>query len=663
MCGIAGIAEWRPIASPLAIVERMATKILHRGPDDGGAWADARYGVAFGHRRLAIVDLSESGHQPMTSACGRYIIAYNGEIYNFPTLREKLEREGKAPAWRGHSDTEILLACFEAWGIVETLTRATGMFAIAAWDRDTNELTLARDRIGEKPLYYGWVNGRLLFASELKALEAGADAPLSIDHEALDEMLRFAYVPAPRSIFKGIRKLLPGHYLVLRSRADCQAAPKPFWSLDTTAEDNLRQRLAGEDDATLIDMLHDRLKASVKQQMLSDVPLGAFLSGGVDSSTIVSLMQAQSSLPVRTFTIGFHEDAFNEAPHAAAIARYLGTNHTELYVAARQAADLIPSLPEIYDEPFADSSQIPTALVSRLTREHVTVALSGDGGDELFSGYPRYSLTAQLWRRVGAQPLALRRMGASALRMFSAQSWDKLLGAIPARHRSHFNGRRMHRLAQLMSAGSIGEMYVRLMSHWQREDGLVLGIASGPTAPSEWQDELGPEAAMRRWDLGQYLPDDLLVKVDRAAMSASLESRAPLLDHQIVELAFAMPDRVLERDGIGKWVLRRVLDKYVPSTLIDRPKTGFSIPLGQWLRGPLRPWADALLAQDTLRRQGLLAADKIHAVWQQHLAGQFDRSAYLWNVLMFQAWLQRRERFGSADASIDLLPLNSPQTV
>lgn len=643
MCGIAGIAYWRPMASLIPVAERMASKILHRGPDDGGSWSDDQNGIAFGHRRLAIVDLSEHGHQPMQSASGRYVIAYNGEVYNFPELRDALTRENKAPAWRGHSDTEILLAGFEAWGVEATLKKATGMFAIALWDRQERTLTLARDRIGEKPLYYGWVGDKLLFASELKALEAGSETSLEIDREALDAMMRFAYIPAPRSIFQGIHKLPAGHFVVLRSPNDRNLAPQAYWSLDTTAQTDLRQKLAGEDDNTLIDRLHDQLKGVVAGQMLSDVPLGAFLSGGVDSSTIVALMQAQSSQRVRTFTIGFNEEAFNEAPFAAAVAKHLGTEHTELYVSAQQAADLIPSLPQIYDEPFADSSQIPTTLVSRLTRQHVTVALSGDGGDEMFSGYPRYDITSRLWDRIDGQPAVLRRLAACALRTPSPGGWDAMLRLAPQQVRAQVNGRRLHRLAGLITSQSIGDLYPRLMSQWQPEDSLVLDTEAGAEAPlGVWSSSPSWQHAMRRWDLHQYLPDDLLVKVDRAAMSASLESRAPLLDHHIAELAFAMPERMLQRDGVGKWVLRRVLDRYVPRELIDRPKTGFSIPLGEWLRGPLRDWAQSLLDVSLLKSQGYLDAAKVERTWQQHLSGNYDRSSYLWNVLMFQAWLANR---------------------
>lgn len=637
MCGIAGVVTWRPEGGLGEQVERMIAPLVHRGPDDHGVWVDGQCGVGLGHRRLSILDLSPQGHQPMTSTGGRYVIAYNGEIYNFAQIRDELSAEGKAPQWRGHSDTEILLAAFDAWGVEATLRKTVGMFAIALWDREARTLTLARDRIGEKPLYYGIVRGRFVFGSELKAIRAIADGDLQVDRDALAEFMRFGYIPSPKSIYAGIAKLAPGHVLIVRSVSDI-GMPHPYWSLDTPEQEQLRAQLAGCGDEELTDLVHNRLRDAIGLQMVSDVPLGAFLSGGVDSSTVVALMQSQSAKRIRTYTIGFHEGMFDEAPYAKAVAQHLGTEHTELYVTAKDAAEVIPELPMIYDEPFADSSQIPTTLVSRLTRQHVTVSLSGDGGDELFAGYPRYQLTAALWQRVNGQPMGVRRAAASILQSFSAQGWDRVLGFLPASQRQRINGRRVHRLAQLMVSRSIGEMYVRLMSQWQPEEGLVLGADGQRLQEANWPQTGDPIEAMRRWDVGQYLPDDLLVKVDRASMSASLESRAPLLDHRLVELAFALPQRMLVRDGVGKWVLRRVLDRYVPRELIERPKAGFSIPLGDWLRGPLRDWAETLLNAEKLSGQGFLDAEKVSVMWQQHLSGSYDRSTYLWNVLMFQAW-------------------------
>lgn len=638
MCGIAGLASWRAERELRELVQRMTAPLVHRGPDDEGLWCDPEAGVGLGQRRLSIIDLSPQGHQPMVSASGRYVVSYNGEIYNFSELRDQLEATHRAPAWRGHSDTEVLLACIEAWGVEATLKLTVGMFAISLWDRETRTLTLARDRLGEKPLYYGEVAGRLLFGSELKALKAVAAEALQIDRDALAEFMRFSYVPAPQTIYLGVRKLPPGHWLQLRSPADAANAPQPFWQLGAGDADSRRAEMAAADDKTLIDAVERRLSAAIRLQMVSDVPLGAFLSGGVDSSAVVALMQAQSSQRVRTYTIGFDQPDFNEAPFALEVARHLGTEHTELYVTARDAEELIPKLPSIYDEPFADSSQIPTTLVSHLTRRHVTVSLSGDGGDELFAGYPRYGLTADLWRRINRLPLVLRRAVAGALCAPSAQSWDRLFSLLPASCLQSINGRRMHRLGQLLVAGSLGEMYLRLMSQWQPEEALVRGISDRNFGMRHWDGSRPAIEAMRLWDVRQYLPDDLLVKVDRASMSASLEARAPLLDHRVVELAFSLPQRVLVRDGVGKWVLRQVLYRHVPPALIERPKVGFCVPLGAWLRGPLRAWADELLHPKLLAADGLLDEGKVATLWQDHLSGRFDRSSYLWNVLMFQAW-------------------------
>jgi asparagine synthase (glutamine-hydrolysing) len=642
MCGIAGIVTWKPSTALAPELKRMTDPIAHRGPDDWGVWTDDEVGIGLGQRRLSVIDLSPQGRQPMSSASGRWVMSYNGEIYNFAELRTSLAQSGQAPVWRGHSDTEVLLACVEAWGLETTLRKAVGMFAISLWDRHRKVLTLARDRIGEKPLYYGRVGDRVLFGSELKSLTAVAAGRLEIDREAVAEFLRFAYLPAPRSIWKGIRKLPPAHWVELASLDDVEKAPRAYWRLGGEGHDELVSHLAGADDRALVDVVESRLTEAIGLQMVADVPLGAFLSGGVDSSTVVALMQRQSARPVRTFTIGFDQPEFNEAPFAMEVARHLGTDHTELYVTAKDAEQLIPRLPTIYDEPFADSSQIPTTLVSHLTKQHVTVSLSGDGGDELFAGYPRYSLTAGLWRKVDRIPLPLREIASAVLGAPSAGTWDRMLSVLPASKRRSINGRRMHRLSQLLVTQSLGEMYVRLMSQWQPEESLVLGLPPRTFSIDHWDDRINPVEAMRRWDVSQYLPDDLLVKVDRASMNASLEARAPLLDHRVVELAFAMPGHALTRQGVGKWALRQVLYRYVPKALIERPKTGFSVPLAEWLRGPLRGWAEDLLAFDNVCRAGFLDPLPIRSLWAEHLSGRFDRSSYLWNVLMFQAWLQRQ---------------------
>ena len=644
MCGIAGLLAASAGFDLEGAARRMAAELVHRGPDDEGVWTDAAHGVALAHRRLAILDVSPQGHQPMHSTSGRFVVAYNGEIYNFAAIRDELAAAGLAPAWRGHSDTEILLAAVEAWGFEGALVRAVGMFAIALWDRESATLHLARDRIGEKPLYYGRTPQGFAFASELKAIRALTRGALEIDPSVLSEFMQFGYIPSPRCIWRGLAKLPPGHLVRIRRDGVADDA-RPYWSLDTAVPADLRAQLAGADDAQLVELLHDRLHTSVGLQMVSDVPLGAFLSGGVDSSAVVALMQAQSARPVRTYTIGFREKALDEAPYARAVAQHLGTDHTELYVSAADAEAVIPELPRIYDEPFADSSQIPTTLVSRLTRQHVTVSLSGDGGDELFAGYPRYGITAALWARIGGLPMPLRRVAAAALRTASPQAWDSVFSLVlPASRRAGINGRRVHRLAQLLRTESLAEMYIRLMSQWQPEEELVLGVRGTVGDRLRWTAQGDAVEQMRRWDVGQYLPDDLLVKVDRAAMSASLESRAPLLDHRVVEFAFALPSRVLVRDGVGKWLLRRVLDRYVPRELIERPKAGFAVPLADWLRGPLRGWAQQLVDPARLKADGLLDAEQITQLWQQHQSGSFDRSYYLWNVIVFQAWQESLSR-------------------
>jgi asparagine synthase (glutamine-hydrolysing) len=648
MCGIAGIAFNRLETGLETSVSRMVATLAHRGPDDEGIWTDNEAGIGLGHRRLSIIDLSPQGHQPMTSPSGRYVMSYNGEFYNFPHLRDELERCGKAPAWRGHSDTEIFLAAVDAWGLEEALRKVSGMFAIAIWDRQNRSLSLVRDRIGEKPLYYGKIGQGLAFGSELKALRALSEEELRIDPRALAEFMRFGYVPSPMSIYRDVRKLRPGHIVVLRS-ADDLDRQQSYWSLDSERQADCSEQYAKADDEELIGLAHDKLSAVIGMQMISDVPLGAFLSGGVDSSTVVALMQSQSAKRVRTFTIGFNESGFDEAPYAKAVAEHLGTEHTELYVNASDAANIIPQIPTIYDEPFADSSQIPTTLVSQLTRNHVTVSLSGDGGDELFAGYPRYALTEALWNRVGGKSLLLRRALSRSLNSLSPQTWDTLLGFLPARQRQRINGRRLHRLAQMILSENIGEMYVGLMSQFSPEDGLVVECRESNSI--DWPQDSAQIGAMRRWDVGQYLPDDLLVKVDRAAMSVGLESRAPLLDHGIVEFAFALPQRVLVRDGVGKWILRRVLDRYVPRALIDRPKAGFAIPIAEWLRGDLREWAEALLCPVRIKRENLLDASQVSQIWNEHLSGKFDRSTYLWNILMFQAWGEKINNLSSDRSS------------
>lgn len=638
MCGIAGIATWKSSGDLYPELKRMSDTIAHRGPDDWGAWTDSAQGIGLAQRRLSIIDLSPHGHQPMLSASGRWIISFNGEIYNSADLRSELNDCGKAPSWRGHSDTEVLLGCIDAWGVEKTVARAVGMFAISLWDRKNDKLILARDRIGEKPLYYGNIGGRLLFGSELKSISAVAGSNLEIDREALHSFFRFGYLPGPRSIWKRVKKLRPGHWLELSRPEDADLSPFSYWDVDRQDQQGFSQQFVTGTDADVISFVEERLTEAVRLQMVADVPVGAFLSGGVDSSVIVALMQKQSHAPVRTFTIGFENQAFDEAPFAEAIAKRLGTDHTELYITGREAEELVPDLASIYDEPFADSSQIPTILLSHLAKQRVKVSLSGDGGDELFAGYPRYFLTSDLWRNATLLPRIVRRMGSRLLRMPTVQSWDALISLLPGTPGASVNGRRLHKLAQLLSSETVGEMYLRVVSQFQEAENPVLGLDPPSLDSFLLRKSLEPVYAMRRWDLEHYLPDDLLVKVDRASMSVGLESRSPLLDHRVVELAFTLPDKFLRRNGVDKWILRQVLFRHLPPEMFSRPKSGFSVPLADWLRGSLKTWAEDLLSSDLLKRGDLLDPAQIRALWTEHLTGKADRSSPLWSVLMFLAW-------------------------
>lgn len=631
------------------IAMRMADTIFHRGPDDCGAWVDEHAGLALGHRRLSILDLSPAGHQPMHSACSRYVIAFNGEVYNHLNLRRELEAEGGAPAWRGHSDTETLLACFAAWGVETTLKATVGMFALALWDRQSRLLTLARDRLGEKPLYYGWQQGVLLFGSEPKAFRLHPAFEAKVDRNALTLLLRHNCIPAPYSIYEGIMKLMPGQFLSLPLHdvpAARAALPQAYWQANQVVERGLSDPFRGSDDEA-VDVLHGELSRSIGAQMLSDVPLGAFLSGGVDSSTIVALMQAQSSRPVRTFTIGFDEGGFDEAVDAKAVARHLGTEHTELYVRPEDALAIIPRLPSIYCEPFSDSSQIPTFLVSEMARRHVTVALSGDGGDELFGGYNRYLHARKVWDRVQRLPAAARHMAAGLLRAVPPAAWDRVFDAakplLPRRLHLVAPGDKAHKLAGVLTVSDDHAFFHQLTSHWNDPASVVIG-AQEPrtllTSPASWPQADSFQHWMMAMDMQTYMADDILVKVDRAAMASSLETRVPLLDHRVVELAWRMPLNLKIREDQGKWLLRQVLYRHVPRKLIDRPKQGFGIPLGSWLRGALRGWAEDLLDESRLRQEGYLRPEPIRKMWAAHLSGRQNWQYHLWNVLMFQAWLR-----------------------
>jgi asparagine synthase (glutamine-hydrolysing) len=653
MCGIVGMMSYRGTEYS-RIVSEMAERIRYRGPDNSGVWGDSNYGLAIGHVRLSILDLSPAGHQPMESASGRYVIVFNGEIYNHLELRGQLA----GLSWRGHSDTETLLAAFETWGVEKTLQTTAGMFALALWDRVERCLILARDRIGEKPLYYGWSNGTFLFASELKALEAYPDWRGEIDRGALALFMRYAYVPLPYSIYTGIRKLLPGTYATIAST--CAAGywpePTPYWSAAAVARQTCRDDWT---DRMAEDELNRLLSGAVNGQMIADVPLGAFLSGGIDSSTVVALMQAHSSRPVKTFTLGFGEDDYNEAPGAKAVAEHLGTDHTEYYVSPADALAVIPLLPSMYDEPFGDSSAIPTHLVARLAKQQVTVALSGDGGDELFGGYNRYSWGSSIWRRVARVPVSMRAIAAYALTVLSPEQWDRIgrmlkIGLPASRHLSTL-GEKVHKLAAVLDSNSQTELYRRLVSLQRETASLVTGTQGKPIWADTQAQQLADRAfseAMMFHDLVGYLTDDILAKVDRAAMGVSLETRMPLLDHRVVEFAWSLPLSMKIRTGSqGKWLLRQVLYRYVPKHLVERPKMGFGIPLDSWLRGSLRDWAEALLDDSRLRHEGYFDPAPIRKKWQEHLSGRRNWQYWLWNVLMFQAWSSAHGRSSAPSVS------------
>lgn len=647
MCGIAGFFKPSGFseADAESIVVKMCHRLVHRGPDDAGTWMDGSAGIALGHRRLSIIDLSPAGHQPMLSNSGRYALVYNGEIYNHLEIRKKAERAGH-PGWRGHSDTETLLAAIQLWGVDQALKESVGMFALALWDRQERTLSLARDRMGEKPLYYGWQNGTLLFGSELKALRAHPAFCNQIARDVLPLYLRHGYIPAPWCVWSGIRKLLPGTWVrFTAAQQDAQPDPTPYWSLSETIANGQSDPFEGS-DLEAIEALEAQLGIAIAGQRLADVPLGAFLSGGIDSSTVVALLQAQSSRPVKTFTIGFNEQDYNEAVHANAVARHLGTEHTELYVTADQAQAVVPLLANMYDEPFGDSSAIPTHLVSKLARQHVTVSLSGDGGDELFGGYGRYfnHKAENIWNKTQLIPKFLRKPSDALLRSSGLVLGDRLIQGLGINGRGNFGksiAAKCASVANLMQCESHRAFYCAQTSHWNPPPVMK---TTGRTLPYGFTDtKLSriPEAVQRMMatDSVTYLPDDILTKVDRAAMSISLETRVPMLDHRFVELAWRLPYDMKVRNGQGKWLLRQVLYRHVPRELIERPKMGFGVPVDGWLRGPLREWADDLLNINRLRDDGYLDPEPIHARWQQHVKGQHNWRDSLWLVLMWQAWL------------------------
>ena len=647
MCGIAGFLDIRARTSRddlRDVAQQMGRSLRHRGPDSGGYWFNESSGIALAHRRLAIIDVSEAGNQPMTSAGGRFVISFNGEIYNHLSIRKALEECARAPKWRGSSDTETMLAAFAAWGVGETLPRLRGMFAFALWDKERRCLYLARDRVGEKPLYYGWLGTVFVFGSELKAVRCHPAWTGELDRGALTLYMRHGYVPAPHSIYAGICKLLPGTLLRL-DQDQTDPTIEAYWTLRDTITDAAGQPFRGsERDA--IEGLHRVLSEFVAEQMIADVPLGAFLSGGIDSSTIVALMQAQSRHRVRTFTIGFHEKRFDEAAHARAIARHLGTDHTELYVTPEEAIDAISLMPQLYDEPFGDSSQLPTFLLARLAAKDVTVALSGDGGDELFAGYEGYERAETLLRTIEGIPSPLRDALRTGVSVFSPRTWDMLLrpfkGLVSGGKLHRVTGEKLHRWGSFMSLDR-PEVFRRLASQCLNPGLVVRGGTEPPTAFTDpaRQNRSGDFLDfMMALDLVSYLPDDILVKVDRAAMGVSLETRVPLLDPRVIRYAWSLPREFKVRSGKTKWALRQVLYRYVPSTLIDRPKKGFAVPIEDWLRGPLRDWAESLLDDALIRKQGVLEPKFVAEAWDNYLTGDNDATSQIWNMLMFQAWSQ-----------------------
>jgi asparagine synthase (glutamine-hydrolysing) len=648
MCGIAGFLEaqaGRRRETAQDALRAMSDAIEYRGPDSSGLWYDADHGIGFAHRRLAIVDLTVEGAQPMRSRTGRYVLCFNGEIYNHSKLRERL-----AGPWRGTSDTETLLAGFEAWGIDATIEASIGMFAMAIWDNQARALTLLRDRFGEKPLYYGWqsrgsAGAVLLFGSELGALRAHPAFDTEISRGALREFMRHGNVGGDRSIYRGIHKLPAGCGLTITAAAP-DSAPRPYWSTLAVARAS-RDRPFGGDAAEARDALEAKLGDSIAQQMIADVPVGAFLSGGVDSSLIVALMCKLAPRAVRTFTIGFHEGQHDEAPHARAVAEHLGTAHTEMYVTARDALELIPRLPSIYTEPFADSSQVPTHLLARLTRAHVTVALSGDCGDELFGGYNRYVSAQKIWRRISGAPRAARAAVAGLLRAVPSSMWDRVASLLASGNSAATRwsrlGEKVQKLANMLEAKDADDLYLSLTSQWLDPGEIVIGEPEAARLRASQVAELAGLDVVEQMmilDALGYMNDDILTKVDRAAMACSLETRVPMLDHRVAEFAWSLPLDFKLRDGQTKWLMREVLYRHVPRELIERPKSGFAMPVDAWLRGPLRDWAEALLSEEALARSGCLVAAPIRARWKEHIEGRRNWYAQLWNVLMFQAWME-----------------------
>lgn len=646
MCGIAGyFSKSASCCNPETDLTNMGDAIEHRGPDSSGTWyLNERYSVGFVHRRLSILDLSEAGHQPMVSESGRYVISYNGEIYNHLELRQLIDKEsGSQVAWRGHSDTEVFLACIETFGVRKALSLVVGMFAFSLWDCKHDHLILARDRLGEKPLYYGLQNDTLLFGSDLKSLKRHPRFQGEIDRGAVALLMRYGYIPAPSSIYAGFCKLMPGHYAVFKS-PELPAKLECYWNIDDISDSQVsNQGAPGYSEA--VERLDFLLKRSIKGQMVSDVAVGAFLSGGIDSTTIVALAQSQSKVPVKTFTVGFKEGLYNEAEHAKKVSEYLGTEHTELYLSAEHALDAIKKMSHIYTEPFADPSQIPTFIVSNMVRNHVTVGLSGDAGDEIFAGYNRYILTNRYWGKLSRVPYLLRLFIAKGISKIPPSLLNTIFTHVqkilPVRYQQTNIGEKLHKASVALKAKTPNELYRFIVSRWQNPEDIVIGVDYQQTVVDHTlSEEENITKEMARLDLATYLPDDILCKVDRSSMFASIESRAPFLDYRVVEFAWGLPLEYKIKNGVGKSVLRDVLYKYIPKELVDRPKMGFGVPISDWLRGPLKDWAEDLLDEDRLLSEGFFRPTLIRKMWLEHQQGVQNWQYQLWPVLMFQFWLE-----------------------
>ncbi len=647
MCGITGFYSKTSSTFNNAIL-KMNSAISHRGPDSNNTWQDKNSGVVFGHQRLSILDLSMAGNQPMKSNSERFIITYNGEIYNHHEIRQDLKKIGKNIKWKSNTDTETLLEALEIWGVEKTLQKIVGMFAFGLWDKKNHTLYLIRDRMGEKPIYFGWQgegdNKVFLFGSELKALKAHPEFNRKINRDAITLQFRHNYIPDPYSIYKDIYKLQPGHYLKLSEKDLTKGilpSPVMYWSLIKNVIYGNSNQIS-LDEENIKNDFEKLLKLSVKQKMISDVPLGAFLSGGIDSSTIVALMQSQSNYPIKTFTIGFKEDDFNEANYSKKIAKHLGTDHTELYFSSKEALEVIPKLPSIYDEPFSDNSQIPSFILSQLTKQHVKVALSGDGGDELFCGYNRYISINNWSKKFDLFPKSLRKILSYTARTISPYNWDKILKLLPVLNQNTNFEQKINKGTRALEANNLPDLYNIIFSNWQNPTDVVINSREPGTLLSKFKTELpmlNNYEKMMVLDLITYLPSNILVKVDRASMASSLEARVPLLDHKLVEYAWKIPHTLKMRNGKGKWILRQILNNYVPKNLTERPKMGFGIPIGNWLRGPLRDWAENLLSEKRLTQDGYLNTKLIRYKWKAHLSKKNNWQYDLWNVLMFQAWI------------------------